>query len=103
MTKEIEQVAADKLLRCVNLISDRKILPKIFIVGEETYWFYNAARRAAYGTNLTIESLTADDAWKIVHGEQSSIKHSKVAWDFDQRGEVFGNFLFCDNPVLLKQ
>ena len=77
---------------------DPKFLPKIFIVDGHPYWFLNAARRAAYGTNKVIHVMTIEQAWEIyMRLDRDTLKKDHVAWEFDQTGGTFNGCLFCDN------
>ena len=100
MKQEQLKHAADILLTSQCLIGgeEPKFLPKIFIVNGHCYYFLNAARRAAYGTNYPIVVMTIEDAWKIgARLHRGSLKQDNVAWEFDQTGETFGGRLF-DEP-----
>ena len=91
--------AANTLCRSISLVEDNKLLPKIFVVNGKCYWFLNAAKRAAYETNYPVEILTIEEAVKVCTDKPRTLTRNSVVWDFDQRGETFGGYLFCDNPV----
>ena len=103
----MREYAAHKLCNTRNLLSDGKCLPKIFVVNEHCYWYLNAAKRAAYGTNHPIEMLTINEAFEIVTRlPATAMKHDTVAWEFDQTGDIYLDNLFCDNmfvkPFMVK-
>ena len=101
MTVEIKQKAARLLATRSRLIGDEKWLPVIYIVGNHHFWFLNAARREAYCTKRPIEQLTIEEAYPIHYGKELPewIKKNVVR-EFDQRGETYGDFLFCDNGLV---
>jgi len=91
--------AANTLCRSISLVADNKLLPKIFVVNGKCYWFLNAAKRAAFDTKYPVEILTIEEAVKVCTDKPRTLTRNSVVWDFDQRGETFGGYLFCDNPV----
>lgn len=101
MTNDIKEYAANKLANTKYLLADGKCLPKIFIVDKHCYWYLNAAKRAAYGTNHPIEMLTINEAFEIITRlPATAMRHENVAWDFDQTGSTFNGDLFCDNTFI---
>ena len=95
MTQEQLQHAAKALLGTAGLIGEGMYLPKAFIVDGKPYWFLNAARRAAYGTNLPIEVMTIEYAWKYGRrNDGKELQRNHVAWQFDQTGATFEGRLF---------
>ena len=104
MKQEVLKHAADLLLMSKRLTGgdEPKFLPKIFIVNGHCYYYLNAARRAAYGTNYPIVVMTIEEAWEIstlLH--RDSLKQNAVAWEFDQTGETFDGRLFDDRRSIL--
>ena len=104
MKQEVLKHAADLLLTSKRLTGgdEPKYLPKIFIVNGHCYYYLNAARRAAYGTNYPIVVMTIEEAWEIstlLH--RDSLKQEDVAWEFDQTGETFNGRLFDDRRSIL--
>ena len=100
MTREELKYAAETLIHSVHITGgdNPKYLPNVFIVGGHCFWFLNAARRAAYNTNLPIYVLTIESAWAIHYGiNGDNLQKESVAWDFDQTGDTFNGSLFCDN------
>lgn len=98
MTDAMKQRAVKALLMSHRLNSDARMLPKVYIVGNSIYWFKNAARRAAYTEHKLIEEMTIEYAYAYAHnGEQ--IDSRLIASNFDQRGETYGPFLFCNSSM----
>lgn len=98
MTEETKLRAVKALLTSRQLNSEERLLPKIYIVGKSLYWFKNAARRAAYTEQKIIEEMTVEYAYAYAHnGEQ--IDSRLIASNFDQRGETYGKFLFCNSSM----
>ena len=98
MTREQLEKAALALVSSHRLIGssdELRYLPKVFIVNGHPYWFLNAAKRAAYGTNHVIHVMTIEEAWEIyTHLNRSTLKQEVVAWDFDQTGFTYDGRLF---------
>lgn len=117
MTQEQLQHAAQMLVvnsRELMGGDEPKMLPKLFVVNGKGYWFLNVARRAAIGTDYSIEVLTIEEAWNIhMHLPADSLKKDAVDWDFDQTGSTFNGYLFdrgstvfagmVPNPVIKAQ
>jgi len=103
MTEQQKLHAADVLLGTKELLGgdDPKYLPKVFVVDGHCYMFLNAARRAAYGTELPIYVMTISDAWKIKHGETDTLDEKAVEWNFDQTGSTYGGRLYRELDSLL--
>ena len=81
---------------------DPKFLPKIYVVNGHCYLFLNAARRAAFGTEHTIEVMTIEEAFEIHTGlSADTLKKSEIAAEFDSTGSTFDGRLFCDNYSVL--
>lgn len=101
MTEAIKIIKSNILLRS-EVIGQERRLPKIYIVGQNHYWFYNAARRAAHETGEKIEVITYEHAYRIIHGHEPTVEHMRyVDNNFDQTGEIFDNkCLFCNNPKI---
>ena len=102
MTEQQKQHAAEVLIHTKELTGgdDPKFLPKVFVVNGKCYMFLNAARRAAYGTSLTIEVMTIREAWEIyMHMSADTLNEKEVEWNFDQTGSTFDGRLFYDNPI----
>ena len=100
MTEQQLQHAAEVLINSKELLGgdDSKYLPKVFVVNGKCYWFLNAARRAAFGTEYPIEVMTIEEAWQIhLHMPADTLKKECVDRDFDQLGSTFNGLLFCDN------
>ncbi|MBR7155010.1 MAG: hypothetical protein IKD12_06905 [Paludibacteraceae bacterium] len=99
MTELQRQHAAEFLLRTKELLGgdDPKFLPKVFVVEGKCYLFLNAARRAAFGTDLPIEVMTIEDAWEISrHMPADTLDTNEVEWNFDQTGSTFDGRLFAN-------
>ena len=104
MTEQQKQHAAEVLIHSKELTGgdDPKFLPKVFVVDGHCYMFLNAARRAAYGTSLTIEVMTIEEAWEIyTQLPADALKKDAVEWNFDQTGSTFNGQLFCDNHEVM--
>ena len=101
MTQKQLQHAAEVLLNSHWLISPKdevRYLPKVFIVNGKCYWFLNAAKRAAFGTNAVIHVMTIEQAWHIhLHLHPDTLKKECIEKNFDQTGDTFGGRLF-DEP-----
>ena len=101
MTHQQLQHAAEVLLNSHWLISPKdelRYLPKVFIVNGKCYWFLNAAKRAAFGTNALIHVMTIEQAWHIhLHLHPDTLKKECIEKNFDQTGDTFGGRLF-DEP-----
>lgn len=100
MTEQQKQHAAEVLLNTKQLTGgdEPKYLPKLYVVNGKCYMFLNVARRAAYGTDHSIEVMTIEDAWQIyLHLSADSLNRDHVEWDFDQTGSTFEGLLFRDN------
>ena len=102
MTQEQKKNAAEVLFRSIRLVGGDMHLSKIFVVNGQCYWFLNAAKRAAVGTDYPIEVLTFEEAYRIHTGKANAIvPRNAIAWEFNQTGECFdGGKLFCDNYQL---
>ena len=100
MTNEMKHKAAAALMRSRAITATEQLLPLIYIVGNHLYWFKNVARRAAYCEKKPIEMMTIEAAWSISK-EQHPFDSRKVDKHFDQHGDTFGTFLFCDSHVLV--
>ena len=82
-------------MKSIHLLGNGLLLPKLYVVGNEHYWFLNAAKRAAYGTNRRVEVLHIEEAWQIVHNKKWVPAYKElVDWHFDQTGELYQGFLF---------
>ena len=100
MIQEQLEYAANVLLGSRQLTGgdSPKLLPKIFIVDGKCYYYFNAAKRAAYGTVHPIYVMSIEDAWEIyTHLDRDTLSKEAVAWEFDQTGATFDGNLFCDN------
>ena len=101
MTREQLEKAALALVSSHRLISSSdevRYLPKVFIVNGKCYWFLNAAKRAAFGTNALIHVMTIEQAWHIhLHLHPDTLKKECIEKNFDQTGDTFGGRLF-DEP-----
>ena len=101
MTREQLEKAALALVSSHRLISssdELRYLPKVFIVNGHPYWFLNAAKRAAFGTNAVIHVMTIEQAWHIhLHLHPDTLKNECIEKNFDQTGDTFGGRLF-DEP-----
>lgn len=95
MTINQQQVnyAAERLLSSPGLVRKDMYLPKIYIVAGKCYWFLNAARRAAFGTDHRIYVLTLEDAWRIA-GRKYRLDSHHIAKDFDQTGDTYDGRLY---------
>ena len=100
MTNEMRHKAAAALMRSRAITATEKLLPVVYIVGNHLYWFKNVARRAAYCEKKHIETMTIEGAWSIAKPDQPFDK-KQVDKHFDQHGDVFGTFLFCDSNVIV--
>lgn len=98
MTEETKLRAVKALLASRQLNSEERLLPKIYIVGKSLYWFRNAARRAAYTENKLIEDMKVEEAYAYAYGGEQ-IDSRLIASNFDQRGETYGQFLFCNSSM----
>ena len=104
MTEQQKLHAAKVLIHSKELTGgdDPKFLPKVFVVNGKCYWFLNAARRAAFGTEHPIEVMTIEEAWQIhLHMPADTLDKKAVAWDFDQTGSTFSGLLFCNNRTIM--
>ena len=104
MTQEQLKHAAQMLLNTKQITGgdEPKFLPKIYVVDGHCYLFLNAARRAAFGTEHTIEVMTIEQAWEIHTGlPADTLKKSEIASEFDSTGSTFDGRLFCDNYSVL--
>lgn len=101
MTKEQIKQAADAILRSQGLLGEDMYLPKIFVVNGDIYYFLNAARRAAFGTEHAIEVVTIEDAFKSRYGFIPD--KLAVAREFNQEGHTFDGRLFMDEGSLTPQ
>ena len=99
MTEKMKYKAVAALMRSPGLTGSEQYLPMVYVVGEHIYWFRNVARRAAYCEQKRIESMNIETAWKIADPGMPFDRH-KVDRNFDQQGETFDTFLFCDSKVL---
>ena len=99
MTQKTWLRAINALLKSKNMNSSEKFLQKIYVVGNSLYWYLNPARRAAYNNRKRIEVVSIEDAFKYKYGENSQPSISLIAKDFNQKGETFGPFLFCNSPL----
>lgn len=84
-------------------VEDPKYLPKVFVVNGKCYWFLNAARRAAYDTDHSIEVMTIGDAWEIyLHLPADTLKKECVDSNFNQTGDTFfDGRLFDDRDSIM--
>ena len=104
MTQQQLEKAARMLMNSKQLTGgdEPKFLPKIYVVDGHCYLFLNAARRAAFGTEHTIEVMTIEQAWEIHTGlPADTLKKSEIASEFDSTGSTFDGRLFCDNYSVL--
>jgi len=101
MTKEQIKQAADAILRSQGLLGTDMYLPKIFVVNGDIYYFLNAARRAAFGTEHPIEVMTIEEAYKCRYGFIPD--NLAVAREFNQEGDTFAGRLFMDEGSLTPQ
>lgn len=99
MTDYMQHKAMMALMTSRKMFHDDRYIPKVYVVGKSIYWFLNAARRAAYCENHIIEEMTVEQAFAMYH-DGAQIDQSLINRTFDQRGETFGPFLFCDNCTL---
>ena len=100
MTTAMKYKAAAALMRSRAITATEQLLPVVYIVGEHLYWFKNVARRAAYIEKKHIETMTIEGAWSIAKPDQPFDK-KQVDKHFDQHGETYGTFLFCDSKVIV--
>ena len=100
MTNETRHKAATALMRSPVITSNEQYLPVVYIVGNHLYWFKNVARRAAYCEKKPIEMMSIEAAW-IISKEKKPFDSNKVNKHFDQHGDTFGTFLFCDSEVIV--
>ena len=100
MTNEMRHKAAAALMRSRAITADEKLLPVVYIVGNHLYWFKNVARRAAYCEKKHIEMMTIEGAWSIAK-EDKPFDSRQVDKHFDQHGDTYGTFLFCDSKVIV--
>ena len=100
MTEQQKQHAAEVLLGTKALTGgeDGKYLPRLYVVNGKCYLFLNAARRAAIGTQHTIEVLNIEDAWQICMHTPFDMQR-EVDWEFDSTGSTFDGYLFSDNRI----
>ena len=100
MTREQLEKAALALVSSHRLISSSdevRYLPKVFIVNGQCYWFLNAAKRAAFGTNSLITVMTIEQAWQIhTHLHPDTLEKERIEKKFDQTGDTFNGRLFDD-------
>lgn len=102
MTEQQKQHAAEVLLGTKALTGgeDGKYLPRLYVVNGKCYLFLNVARRAAIGTQYTIEVLNIEDAWQIrTNLHPIILEHNMVDWEFDSTGSTFDGYLFSDNMI----
>lgn len=105
MTEQQKQHAAEVLVKNSMMLlgstaDEPKYLPKVFVVNGKCYWFLNAARRAAFGTEHPIEVMTIQEAWQIyTHLPADTLNEKAVDYNFDQTGSTFDGRLFYDNPI----
>ena len=92
--------AAAALMRSRAITATEQLLPVVYIVGEHLYWFKNVARRAAYCEKKHIEMMTIEAAWSITE-KNKPFDRSKVDKHFNQQGDTYGTFLFCDSHVIV--
>ena len=100
MTQTMKYKAAAALMRSRAITATEQLLPVVYIVGEHLYWFLNVARRAAYCEKKHIEMMTIDAAWSITE-KNKPFDRSMVCKHFNQQGDTFGSFLFCDSEVIV--
>lgn len=100
MTTAMKYKAAAALMRSRAITATEQLLPVVYIVGEHLYWFKNVARRAAYIEKKHIEMMTIEAAWSIIEKDKP-FDHRAVCKHFDQHGDTFGTFLFCDSEVIV--
>lgn len=98
MTEKMKYKAAAALMRSRRISANEQYLPLVYVVGDHLYWFRNAARRAAYCDDMRIETMTIEAAWSIAKPELPFDK-KQVDKHFDQQGETYDTFLFCDSDV----
>lgn len=99
MTHEEKKYIAQVLMTS-HLLGEDKILPVVYVVNGRPYWFYYAALRAAGNEPRRIEIMTADEAYTILTGlPANTMRHNMVTQDLDQRGHLFGGYLYCDEEV----
>lgn len=101
MTQLQKLHAAELLTRRSNILGEQTLLPKIFMVNGECYWFYLPALRAAHGTPYSVEVMTIEEAWKITGRDINTLPQSDIVRGFNQRGEDYDGFLFRDHSVKL--
>ena len=98
MTQQQLQHAAEVLCNSFALISSKnelRYLPKVYIVNGKCYWFMNAAKRAAFGTNAVIRVMSIEQAWHIhLHLHPDTLKKECIEKNFDQTGDTFNGRLF---------
>lgn len=98
MTQQQLENAAKALVNSYWLISRKdelRYLPKVFIVAGKPYWFLNAAKRAAYGTNRVITVMSIEQAWQIYTNlHPDTLKEECIDKNFDQTGDTFNGRLF---------
>lgn len=93
--------ASRTLLLHNNLAGENVYLPRVYVVNGKVCWFLNQARREAYGTDYEIEEVGIKTAMRIAGGRELQMS-DKVAWDFNQEGELFyGGRLFVDSLVFV--
>lgn len=98
MTETMKYKAAAALMRSRGISGNEQYLPMVYVVGDHIYWFRNVARRAAYCEQKHIETMTIEAAWSIAKPELPFDK-KQVDKHFDQQGETYDTFLFCDSDV----
>ena len=108
MTEQQKQHAAEVLVKNSMILlgstaEEPKYLPKVFVVNGKCYWFLNAARRAAFGTEHPIEVMTIEEAWQIhLHMSADTLKKECVDSNFDQTGDAYyDGRLFDDRNSIL--
>ena len=95
MTEQQKQHAAEVLVKNSMMLlgstaEEPKYLPKVFVVNGKCYWFLNAARRAAFGTEHPIEVMTIEEAWQIhLHMSADTLDDKAVDRYFDQTGDAY--------------
>lgn len=90
--------AAAALMLSRGISACKLYLPMVYVVGDHIYWFRNVARRAAYCEQKHIETMTIEAAWSIAKPYQP-FDRRQVDKHFNQQGDTFGMFLFCDSNV----
>lgn len=89
MNEKQKQHAADLLMSSGFIVGSDHLLPKIYVVNGDCYWFLNAARRAAYGTSHDIEVVTIEEAMRMNGINPLLVRRSRILQNFDQLGETY--------------